>query len=158
MNWAGIITAIVVVSGAVYVTERVLDRFEKEPKVEVREKTITQVVTLPGVEKRLIQVVTQYITNPAAAAEITNRLWELTKYRTLPGWIAVSNDRIWAGLVARIWNAEYHVNERANVAGAFGGTMFGGLYLRRLGPFWVGGLAGAGDGKAQVAGIAAWSW
>ena len=155
MTWGNVIAAGLLVIGGVYVAER-LAPVPDRPRVEVRERTIIQTVTLPPA--KLMTVLTQYVTNKPALTSLSNALADYDRYRTLPGWIAISNDRIHAGLVARSWSVEYTVNSRNNIAGAVAGTLFGGIYLRRIGSAWVGAVAGVADGKAQIGGVAAWSW
>ena len=157
MTWANVIAAGVLVCGGVYVVER-LAPAPTRPQVEIRERTIIQERTLPPIVTKLQTILTQYVTNKDAVATLSNAIVDYDRYRTLPGWVAISNDRIHAGLVARAWSVEYVVRERNNIAGALAGSMFGGVYLRRIGNAWVGAIAGAGDGRAQVAGVAAWSW
>lgn len=154
MNWSSVLAAAILVGGAVYVVERVAP--QDKQRVEV--KTVYQDRVLPGVDRAVYRTLTNYVTNTTELSNLVTRMQELDKYRTLPGWIATSNDRIHAGLVARSWSAEYRVNERNNIAGAVAGSVLGGMYMRRVGVWWVGGVAGVADGRGQVSALAALSW
>lgn len=155
MTWGNVLAAALLVAGAVYVTERLAPTADK-PRVEVR--TVYQDRILPGVPTTVYRTLTNYVTNATELSNLVSRMRTLDSYLTAPGWIAVSNERIHAGLVARAWSADYVVHMPDNVAGAVAGTMYGGLYMRRLGRVWVGAVAGVADGRGQASAVAAWAW
>lgn len=72
-------------------------------EVRIKTNTIKQIVTLPPV-KIMEHVTNEIIRTNTFVIFVTD---ELNKYRTLPGWIASSNRRIYAGLYQRAWSVEY---------------------------------------------------
>ena len=155
MTWGNVLAAALLVAGAVYVTERLAPTAGK-PTVEVR--TVYQDRVLPGVPVTVYRQLTNYVTNATELSNLVARMRTLDSYLTAPGWIAVSNARIHAGLVSRAWSADYTIHAPDNIAGAVAGTLYGGVYLRRLGRVWVGAVAGVLDGRVQASAVAAWAW
>jgi hypothetical protein len=147
-SWAPVLAVGLAVAGAVYVTERVLQRAPAPERVEVR--TVYQDRVLPGVGPTVYRTLTNYVTNRAELSNLVARMQELDRFRTAPGWIAATNNRLWAGVGPRWWSAEYDISPPSNIVGGYAGTGAGAFYLRRLGRWYVGGIAGAASGQAQV--------
>ena len=118
------------------------DRDSGEPVVRIETNTLVQIRT----QNRLLKV-------PTEPEELAALVAELNGYRTGPGWIQSSNRKIYAGLQARAWAADYAVDYlpalwQAGLWAGYGGA--GGYVSRKLGPVRVGVLAGYG----VVAGMA----
>lgn len=105
-------------------------------EVRIETNTIVQIRT----QARIVRVPT----NPAEMAALVD---ELNGYRTGPGWIAASNRRVWAGLQARAWAADYAVDTipvlwQVGLWAGYGGA--GAYVSRKVGPVRLGVLAGYG--------------
>jgi hypothetical protein len=112
-------------------------------EVRIETNTLVQVLT----QARILRVPT----DPAGMAALVD---ELNGYRTGPGWLASSNRRVWAGLQARAWAADYATDADPVLwqAGLWAGTGgAGGYAARRIGPGWLGIWAGYG-GAGLMAG------
>jgi hypothetical protein len=156
--WQNITNLVVVgllVATAVYVTNR-LSPHPSAPQVQIVERTIVQERVLPPVKE--IREIVKYITNKEVQTKLSNLVVDYNKYRTEPGTIVITNNRIGAGLNGRWWSVEYQVTERDNIAGAIAGSVYGGFYLRRLGRWWGGAVGGAGNGQAMVSGMVGYSF
>lgn len=97
-------------------------------RLVIHTNEIVQHVTQPPV------VLTEHVTNEIVR---TNEVvifiaGELNAYRTNSGWIAQSNQRIYAGLYKRAWSAPYSLpaQRKNSVAVLFGGGI-GARYTRR---------------------------
>ena len=115
-------------------------------EVRIETNTIVQVRT----QARIVKV-------PTDPAEMAALVDELNGYRTGPGWIQSSNRRIYAGLQARAWAADYAVDAipaswQGGLWAGYGGA--GGYVSRKVGPVRLGVLAGPGI----VAGMAGIDW
>jgi hypothetical protein len=70
---------------------------------------------------------------PLALTNTPIVLWEIAnEYRTLPGWIAVSNKRVYAGLHDRVWSAAYMMPVFRHEVRAYFGTGLGVGYAYLL--------------------------
>lgn len=89
------------------------------------------------------------MTNPAALLHAVN------DYRTAPGWIAASNDRIWAGLSNRMWSAPYDLPDHRHEVTIWAGQGIGLGYQYQLFDHWsVGGLLlYSGEQVSGLAGV-----
>lgn len=154
-NITNLVVVVLLVATAVYVVER-LAPHQKQPQVQVVERTIIQERVLPPIKE--IKEITKYITNKEVQSTLSNTLVDYNRFRTEPGTIAITNGRIGAGLNGRYWTVEYFVTERDNIAGVIAGSVYGGFYLRRIGRWWGGAVAGAGNNKAMVSGMVGYSF
>lgn len=73
------------------------------------------------------------VANSLAAIEIgqlseSNLVDMANQYRTNNPWLAVSNEKIYAGLYDRYWSADYFLPGQKNEAGLLFGTGFGAYY------------------------------
>jgi len=87
-------------------------------------------------------------------------LWQYANaYRTEPGWIAASNDRIYAGLADRAWSAPYTLPEYRHEVCVYAGSGLGVGYSYLIGGrFPIGGaLFYAGD-AVQAFASAGYRW
>jgi hypothetical protein len=57
----------------------------------------------------------------------------VNEYRTSPGWITSSNDRIYAGVADRTWSAPYEITSYKHEVNIFAGAGVGVQYTYTLG-------------------------
>lgn len=82
----------------------------------------------------------------------------VNEYRTSPGWVAASNDRIYAGLADRAWSAVYTIPSRRNTLNLLAGSGVGVQYTHTLaGRYPLGGMILYADG-IKVFASAGYQW
>ena len=79
-------------------------------------------------------------------------------YRTEPGWIAASNDRIYAGLVDRVWSAAYTAPVYRHTLNLLAGSGFGVQYTYAIaGRYPIGGMI-LYSGGVKIFACAGFQW
>jgi len=85
-------------------------------------------------------------------------LQAVNEYRTSPGWIVASNDRIYAGLADRAWSASYTVPTYRHTLSILGGMGVGVHYTYAIaGRYPVGGMI-LYSGGVKVFASAGYRW
>jgi len=87
-------------------------------------------------------------------------LWQYAnEYRAAPGWIAASNDRIYAGLADRAWSAPYALPSYRHEISVYAGSGLGVGYTYLIGGrLPIGGALMYAGGEVQAFASAGWRW
>jgi len=135
-NILSIITVIIFVAA---ITAGITKLFFPDEKIVYKEKETLMIKTNTIIQiKEKPIIITELPDIIKTNTNLMALLIELNQYKTNNGWIAVTNNRIHAGLFNRQWSVEFKTREVLfNEIGILAGSGFGAYYSRLLEDDWT---------------------